>query len=713
MDVVRRSSRVQAKHLPFTPGKGVVKSRKHKNTKSTIRDQTVQYTLDRQKAVKKKLDAANRSFSVTPEISPGNLVLVFSAAAYETFKNVTFGVLNNLQYSLDITSTKDQSGAVIYDSVAVKAKSVKLYVLNFYHSSSKVLLNGKQNYMIDFIQTTLQEIMGVLDQSEDFTSINNTIKHYCKHYLETLDSSNDHASNKCNNSSDIKSVQHIDNESVTPANICPVCNVPCEFSSKAIGCDTCDKWLHYSCEHLSPKDIRYYESDHSAQYVCRSCMSLQASVANDSEGSNVPNHLVANLENPILNISDKPSACENLERSKFKVMEQTIPKMPISNTADANQSPINVVKQRVEIQPKKPSVSKQRSIVSTNLGDIHDIRVVPNEPNIPHVPDAHSEIGKSTNNPGDTGKRYFYEQEIAHLKDCLCKKEKLLRAKDSTIYKLQTDISSLQKELTTSRSYIITLESDKLDLEHSLRIHKQKLANELSHNEDYPSVKNSQKHNVQSHCHHSAEQDSIKVWVLEQRIKTLEFDIIKQDNKMANVQDKVNEMHIHHIYNKHNPEKQRGRRKRNGNNNNNRHRTHKQANNMPSDITENVENSSLHNFCNDNYNDFCTPARRDESVVIINDPLENEMDNYLMQTPEKATSGSIDSTFLDMRNRPRGRKKSVQNITLSPKVPICANTQPNREMINQQRKVCQSYPSTPCMHPSDWEEISLGQVRTC
>ena len=182
---------------------------------------------------------------------------------------------------------------------------------------------------------------------------------------------------------------------------------------------------------------------------------------------------------------------------------------------------------------------------------------------------------------------------------------------------------------------------------------------------------------------------------------------------MANVQDKVNEMHIHHIYNKHNPEKQRGRRKRNGNNNNNRHRTHKQANNMPSDITENVENSSLHNFCNDNYNDFCTPARRDESVVIINDPLENEMDNYLMQTPEKATSGSIDSTFLDMRNRPRGRKKSVQNITLSPKVPICANTQLNREMINQQRKVCQSYPSTPCMHPSDWEEISLGQVRTC
>ena len=126
----------------------------------------------------------------------------------------------------------------------------------------------------------------------------------------------------------------------------------------------------------------------------------------------------------------------------------------------------------------------------------------------------------------------------------MSKKENLLRAQDSTIYKLQTDISNLQKELTTSRSYIITLESDKLDLEYSLSIHKQKLANELSQNDNYPSFKNSQNHNAASHCHQSAEQDSIKVWVLEQRIKTFTFDIIKQDNKMSNLQD----MHIHHMY---------------------------------------------------------------------------------------------------------------------------------------------------------------------
>ncbi|CAC5399382.1 unnamed protein product [Mytilus coruscus] len=156
-------------------------------------------------------------------------------------------------------------------------------------------------------------------------------------------------------------------------------------------------------------------------------------------------------------------------------------------------------------------------------------------------------------------------------------------------------------------------------------------------------------------------------------------------------------------------------RKRNGNNNNNnnRYRTHKQSGSTLSDISENLKNSSLHNFCNDQYNDICTSVRPDDSIVIMNDPLENEMDNYLMQTPEKANSGSDENSFLDMRSRPRVRKKSVQNITLSPKVSICAKTQVNREMKDQQGKVCQSYPSTPCMHPTDWEEISLGQVRTC
>jgi hypothetical protein len=41
-------------------------------------------------------------------------------------------------------------------------------------------------------------------------------------------------------------------------------------------------------------------------------------------------------------------------------------------------------------------------------------------------------------------------------------------------YKLQTEMSALKKELSTSRAYAIKFENDIRDVEHSLKIQKQK-----------------------------------------------------------------------------------------------------------------------------------------------------------------------------------------------------------------------------------------------
>lgn len=71
---------------------------------------------------------------------------------------------------------------------------------------------------------------------------------------------------------------------------------------------------------------------------------------------------------------------------------------------------------------KKHSVFKQKQIVSTDLTDIHEIRIGPNELNIPVVNSKNGTITAS-NNLGDIGNRFLYEQEMAHLKDCLCKKD--------------------------------------------------------------------------------------------------------------------------------------------------------------------------------------------------------------------------------------------------------------------------------------------------
>ena len=100
---------------------------------------------------------------------------------------------------------------------------------------------------------------------------------------------------------------------------------------------------------------------------------------------------------------------------------------------------------------------------------------------------------------------------------------------------MKSDISNLQKGLSTSRSYIITLESDKLDLEHSLRIHEQKLAtNSAPKYDDH--LQSDTCYNPCNRTH--VEQESITTWMLEQRIKQLQYEIVKHDNRVMHLQNK-------------------------------------------------------------------------------------------------------------------------------------------------------------------------------
>ena len=48
-----------------------------------------------------------------------------------------------------------------------------------------MLLNGNQLYIIDFITSSLSDILGILDRNEQFKEINNQIRDYCKTYLDS------------------------------------------------------------------------------------------------------------------------------------------------------------------------------------------------------------------------------------------------------------------------------------------------------------------------------------------------------------------------------------------------------------------------------------------------------------------------------------------------------------------------------------------------
>ncbi|CAG2200841.1 MLL1 [Mytilus edulis] len=186
---------------------------------------------------------------VVPEFSPGNLVLTFTAGAYEEFKIVSLGVLQGQGLSIKRTNTTEINKAVVSESVVVNDAQNKLCVLNFYNTSSKVVLNGNQLHMSVFISSTLPDILNVLDHNKDFIAINSKIRHCCTVYLNSNQAS-------CMRTTDINtSINHSDD--------------------KAVECEICNKWLHYKCENLTDKEVDEIENNLTLQYNCNSCKTLE------------------------------------------------------------------------------------------------------------------------------------------------------------------------------------------------------------------------------------------------------------------------------------------------------------------------------------------------------------------------------------------------------------------------------------------------------
>lgn len=116
-------------------------------------------------------------------------------------------------------------------------------------------------------------------------------------------------------------------------------------------------------------------------------------------------------------------------------------------------------------------------------------------------------------------------EEIKYLKAQLNQKDKIIKQKDCQILKLQSEILGAQNELSTSRAYSIKLEQEVQELECSIKIQKQ--------------TQSSRKQSVESN-----ENDNMKSWYLEQRVKQLEFEVVRQDNKISNLSDKFLDLKI-------------------------------------------------------------------------------------------------------------------------------------------------------------------------
>ncbi|CAG2224544.1 unnamed protein product [Mytilus edulis] len=227
----RRSDRVKGKKVMFTPCKTVSNTatkNKKSNSNSSINEKTVDYELNKRKAVSKKLDAAERLYTVKTEISPGNLVLIFSAAAYEEFKVITQSVVNNTGLQINKTETKDKLGAIVSESLAIHNGSTKLFVLNFFNTTTKVLLNGNQSYIKEFITTALGDILCILDYNTQQSNLDTASKDEQGVQIlskKSMVSSKQQTVGTCSN---------IKSKTIQSDILCPTCKKVCGNDSKAV-----------------------------------------------------------------------------------------------------------------------------------------------------------------------------------------------------------------------------------------------------------------------------------------------------------------------------------------------------------------------------------------------------------------------------------------------------------------------------------------------
>ena len=252
--------------------------RNNNDSKKNLRKAT--YPLNRKKAAVSKIDAANREHHFSIDCKNDNLVFEFSAACYEEFKTVVKGAIISNNLVFDSYEKTEENGLVVEVSLSVIKNQSQLYRINCYHTTSRVVANGRD--LIQFVQTVLPEVINILSGNKQFDQTNLAIKDVCNKFLslhgdipsscsgysvripnirsynlldsspssttmlETLPSSRGLQTKKqCSDSQTHVKITTSTEPKIVASDTCPVCNRFCE--DKSVECSTCLYWFHYDC----------------------------------------------------------------------------------------------------------------------------------------------------------------------------------------------------------------------------------------------------------------------------------------------------------------------------------------------------------------------------------------------------------------------------------------------------------------------------------
>ncbi|XP_071171045.1 uncharacterized protein [Mytilus edulis] len=269
--------------------------RKFRKTASTgdLQPSTINtrlYTLNKEKALKKKSDACQRQHLKYELKAGNNFVVEMSAGAYEILKGEIHKILNSTdENSLAVVQKQDgveEAGLTVDSCYRVynrkqngQAGSVLKFSINLYHTSCSMNVNGKR---VDiFINDIFDKLCEKIRKEYCEVQLLNNSIHTCisqmKKYSSKViqksitNSDNRQGSHQKDNETSLN-IYNRNNQNVelqgaeSDTSICPSCR---KYVEDGIGCDRCDYWYHYECENIS-KNIGSEELKH-IEYICRFC----------------------------------------------------------------------------------------------------------------------------------------------------------------------------------------------------------------------------------------------------------------------------------------------------------------------------------------------------------------------------------------------------------------------------------------------------------
>ena len=256
------------------------------------------YTLNMDKAWKKKLGACNTNYKVRSKFKGGNHIFEFSAAMYELYRSALVQHFEIMQENSDsdikihFKDCSDKSGANVESQLRVLlASSNNLkYSVNMYHTKSKIMVNGgnASSFALEHAKIT-DSILSSEDVNQLDKEYSDTISEGMRALMsyKSIPKSNQHINTKQTSISGLQlptEPSHVQGDILASANNsrhdvssetggdpspCPSCNNL--VINNGILCDGCENWFHFGCELIMSEDEEKYDCSEDP-YYCLSCV---------------------------------------------------------------------------------------------------------------------------------------------------------------------------------------------------------------------------------------------------------------------------------------------------------------------------------------------------------------------------------------------------------------------------------------------------------